>query len=248
MTDLTVLISPTPLYVPMMRARPFSFRRSTPNLITPTMVTLETEREPEDGEPPEAGAADTQSDSEPTQDDAERPQPRRRGRALSRIVDPNLLSPPVNTFKSSGHTIPPPVKRHKPTRSLSAPARYLESAEQQVPGLLQPFVPEPPSTAINRSFPRRTFASRSSEALAKSLGSGNLPLPPPPLLRPTTFWRKTRRSGVTAASYSPSYHLIRRSTFIAAGLAFDSPTHDLSAFSVENRVGFIVVPPDTTLQ
>ncbi|KAF8702168.1 hypothetical protein AX14_014490, partial [Amanita brunnescens Koide BX004] len=27
------------------------------------------------------------------------------------------------------------------------------------------------------------------------------------LLRPTTFWRKTRRSCVTAASCSPSYHL-----------------------------------------
>lgn len=115
MTDLTVLISPTPLYAPMMRARPFSFRRSTPNLITPTMVTLETERESEDSESPEAAAAvaDTQSDSEPTQDldqDAERPQPRRRGRALSRIVDPNFLSPPINTFKSSGHPIPPLVK------------------------------------------------------------------------------------------------------------------------------------------
>src|SRR6266550_7091963 len=80
------------------------------------------------------------------------------------------------------------------------------------------------STVINRSFPRRTFASRSSEALARSVGSGNFPHAPPPLrksclwrflsvhsfnpfylVRPTTFWRKTRRSGVTAASYSPSF-------------------------------------------
>ena len=38
------------------------------------------------------------------------------------------------------------------------------------------------------------------------------------LVRPTTFWRKTRRSGVTGAPYSPPSHLIRRSTYIAAGL------------------------------
>jgi len=65
---------------------------------------------------------------------------------------------------------------------------------------------------------------------------GELVRPPPPLLRPTTFWRKAHRSGVAAATYSPSAHLIRRSTYIAAGLAFDSPMHDLSALCVESRL------------
>ncbi|KAF8731513.1 hypothetical protein AX14_004762 [Amanita brunnescens Koide BX004] len=227
----------------MMTSR-FPFRRSTSNLITPTMVTLETEREPEVCESPVA------DNSEPAQEpvqDSESLQPKRRGRASSRIVDPNFLSPPVNTFKAAGYR--PHAKRHRPTRSQSAPpARLLEPTEQQTPSPPQPFVPDFPSTAINRSFPRRSFTSYSSEAIARKVGLGNLLPPPPPLLRPTTFWRKTRRSGVTAASYSPSYHLVRRSTFIAAGLDFDTPTDDLSAFSVENRVKFIVVPPEHSLQ
>jgi hypothetical protein len=54
--------------------------------------------------------------------------------------------------------------------------------------------------------------------------------------RPTTFWRRNPRSGVTASSYSPSSHLIRRSTFVAAGLPFDRPMADLSALGVESRV------------
>lgn len=68
--------------------------------------------------------------------------------------------------------------------------------------------------------------------------------PAPPLLRPAPFWRHTTRSGVTSPVYSPSSHLIRRSTFIAAGLAFDRPCHDLSAFCVESRIGFVVLQPD----
>ncbi|KAK2460480.1 hypothetical protein APHAL10511_007486 [Amanita phalloides] len=220
MTDLTVLISPTPLYV----QGNFSFCRPTP-----VMVTLEPDHS--DLSETEVADCDSQSSSKHTR------QPRRRGRAPNRIVDPNFLSPPVETFRAR-------PKRHKPTRSQSAPPARLV---QLTPSPPQPFVPDPPSTAINRSFPRRSFTSSYSEGVARITGTGDLLPPPPPLLRPTTFWRKTRRSGVTAASYSPSYHLIRRSTFIAAGLNFDSPVHDLSAFCVENRVGFIVVP-DYSLQ
>lgn len=62
-------------------------------------------------------------------------------------------------------------------------------------------------------------------------------------VRPTTFWRRTKRSGVAGASYSPSSHLIRRSTFIAAGLSLDKPEADLSALGVESRVQFIVLGP-----
>ena len=67
-------------------------------------------------------------------------------------------------------------------------------------------------------------------------------------VRPTTFWKNTRRSGVTGASYSPSSFVIRRATFIAAGLPLDQPTADLSAFGVESRIGCSVVylPPDTS--
>ncbi|KAF9644528.1 hypothetical protein BDM02DRAFT_3073309, partial [Thelephora ganbajun] len=58
----------------------------------------------------------------------------------------------------------------------------------------------------------------------------------PPPVRPTTFWRRANRSGVSDPSYSPSSHLIRRSAFIGAGLDLDKPFADLSAFSVESRI------------
>ncbi|KAF8122071.1 hypothetical protein EV363DRAFT_1588206 [Boletus edulis] len=64
------------------------------------------------------------------------------------------------------------------------------------------------------------------------------------MIRPTTFWRKTKQSGAAGASYSPSSHLIRWSTFIAAGLSLDKPEADLSALGVESRVQFIVLVPD----
>jgi hypothetical protein len=53
---------------------------------------------------------------------------------------------------------------------------------------------------------------------------------------------------VSGSNYSPSSHLIRRSTFIAAGLALDSPVADLSAFGVEARTLNVVLPPDSRLQ
>lgn len=273
MTDLTVLISPTPLHMALKKT-PFSFRRSTPCLITPVMVTLETEREgqeeqeeeEEDDKNEEESEAhkhdeeeldaknrgDTEADIPTDSETSQPPAHKRRGRTPSRIIlDPNFLSPPINTFKSSSSR----RSRHKPTRSQSAPpggavsrillehAAFAETASTSSD--IQKFIPISPSAAINnfnRSLPRRSFTS-----LVESTGkrsNGDLLPPPPSLLRPTTFWRKTRRSGVTAASYSPSYHLIRRSTFVAAGLDFDTPSHDLRAYCVENRIGFIVVPPD----
>ncbi|PFH47534.1 hypothetical protein AMATHDRAFT_122610, partial [Amanita thiersii Skay4041] len=128
-----------------------------------------------------------------------------------------LLSPPTQTFRSASSR--PRHSKHRLTRSQSAPPARLVPKDQ-------------PRT---KSFTTLGGIHRST---------GQLIPPPPPLLRPTTFWRKTRRSGVTSASFSPSSHLIRRSTFIAAGLSFDAPIHDLSAPCVESRVKFIVLPPD----
>ncbi|KZP23126.1 hypothetical protein FIBSPDRAFT_952202 [Athelia psychrophila] len=64
-----------------------------------------------------------------------------------------------------------------------------------------------------------------------------------PLVRPATFWRHARRSGVTGSSYSSASHLIRRSTFTVAGRALDAPRADLSALSIKSRsrVSFVVV-------
>jgi len=63
-------------------------------------------------------------------------------------------------------------------------------------------------------------------------------------VRPKPFWRNTTRSAVARTFYALS-HLIRRSTFIAAGLRFDKPVADLSALGVESRVGIVVLLPDS---
>jgi len=254
MTDLTVLVSPIPLYPD---TKDFTFGRRTTRrpLSKPIMVTLETEI---DGE---ADKLDAQGQS-PVETDFISPRtPPRRSRT-PRVVDSNLLSPPVNTWKSR--------PRHRPSRSQSAPP------ERRIRG---PDVPEDQKDSEFPTFNHETlgFVPRNPPRSFTSLAvdrpttrGGELVRPPPPLrksnlyrrvwpihiyqfyhsskpVRPTTFWRKTRRSGVTGASYSPASHLIRRSTYIAAGLTFDAPIHDLSALCVESRVGFIVVPPDHSL-
>ncbi|TFK38553.1 hypothetical protein BDQ12DRAFT_723390 [Crucibulum laeve] len=230
MTDLTVLVSPTPLYP---STAGFTFGRSPPRPVSrPIMVTLESESHVEENE------GEAQLESSPT------PQPPPRKSRSPRHMDSSLLSPPINTWKSPQERS---QTRHRPTRSQSAPPErrvVVDEAEFQektkswkdaeaLTGFLE----------INRRSPKRSLTS-----FAASTRGGELVPPPPPLLRPTTFWRKTRRSGVTGASYSPSSHLIRRSTYIAAGLTFDAPVHDLSALCVESRVGYIVIPPDQKLQ
>ncbi|CAA7264473.1 unnamed protein product [Cyclocybe aegerita] len=164
--------------------------------------------------------------------------PQRRSRS-PRVVDRSLLSPPVNTWKSR--------PRHRPTRSQSAPPERrtpLITLDEEPPKFPLPDDDNQPLATIPR-IQKRSCTSFTSATKGSTRG-GELVRPPPPLLRPTTFWRKTKRSGVTGASYSPSSHLIRRSTYIAAGLTFDAPIHDLSALCVESRIGFIVVPPDQT--
>lgn len=259
MTDLTVLVSPLPLYP---STGDFTFGKKTKH--KPIMVTLETDIDAD------RKKTDTEADSDdsPTSPDPDfiNPPPVspffKRARP-PRVLDNSLLSPPPNTGKARS--------RHKPTRSQSAPPERravidkVVSSEQSLDARLQSSTSavELPSKNILLSLgpPLQRVPARSFSASVAPKHTGELVRPPPPLcklhlivhihpillfitVRPTTFWRKTRRSGVTGASYSPSSHLIRRSTYIAAGLTFDSPVHDLSALCVESRVGFIVVPPE----
>jgi len=64
-------------------------------------------------------------------------------------------------------------------------------------------------------------------------------------VRPKTFWKNTRRSALTGPSYSPASYIVRRSTFIAAGLKLDTPHADLSALGVELRVTGVVLVPSS---
>ncbi|KNZ79051.1 hypothetical protein J132_04751 [Termitomyces sp. J132] len=176
------------------------------------MVTLETEKEPDN----EQGSVN--------EDEPSLSSPPRKSRSPRRY-DSALLSPPPHTWKSR------PRPRHRPSRSQSAPPERRIRREEEIvdaaeekPIELAPLdfmQPKPPGSVT--AFPS-----------VPTTRGGELIRPPPPLLRPTTFWRKTRKSGVSGPSYSPSSHLIRRSTFIAAGLTFDSPVHDLSALSASS--------------
>ncbi|KAG2070816.1 hypothetical protein BDR04DRAFT_1128339 [Suillus decipiens] len=193
MADVTVLVSPTPLYARPQSALGFSLnlaRRSQPEFASPVMVTLET-------------ADPSTAPSSPVE-------------VLT--FDEALLLPPR---RSRGHR-----NQSSTSRSQSAPPRQASISEP---------VKAPPLRVFS-TFPTASTHTR------------ELPRPAPPLFRPRTFWRKTKRSGVTGASYSPASHLVRRATFLAAGLSLDTPTADLSALGVESRVSVLVLGPDHILQ
>ncbi|KAJ7666998.1 hypothetical protein DFH06DRAFT_254138 [Mycena polygramma] len=215
MSDLTVLVSPIPLY-PRPPSSPFASVASRRNRSpSPIMVTLE-------------------SESPATSESA--------ARTSGPSMDPALLSPPINTWKARPRSRTESHQpRHRPTRSQSAPPTqmtFMIAAEPPTPPPMSmddfsvPPVRKPPIRRSKTSF----GSGYAYSAQGMTMRGGELVRPPPPLLRPTTFWRKAHRSGVAAATYSPSSHLVRRSTYIAAGLAFDAPMHDLSALCVESRL------------
>ncbi|KAG1721888.1 hypothetical protein EDB19DRAFT_1646137 [Suillus lakei] len=194
MADVTVLVSPTPLYSRPQSALGFNLnlaRRSQPEFASPVMVTLET------ADPETAPSSPVEV----------------------RTFDEALLSPPQRSFR--GHR-----NQSSISRSQSAPPRQVSFSEPV----------KPPPRRVFSTFPTTSAYTR------------ELPRPAPPLFRPRTFWRKTKRSGVTGASYSPASHLIRRATFLAAGLSLDAPAADLSALGVESRVSVLVLGPDHILQ
>ncbi|KAF7290689.1 hypothetical protein MIND_01309200 [Mycena indigotica] len=221
MSDLTVLVSPIPQLAYSSPPSPLAARRKRSP--SPIMVTLE-------------------SDAPETSETV--------ARTAGPASDPALLSPPINTWKSrpQSRNEVRPRPRHAPTRSQSAPPS--QTAFVRAPMAERPFesnLDQPMSAGVAEQFgrnpprpPRRNHTMFGAGYMHVSEGmtmrGGELVRPPPPLLRPTTFWRRAHRSGVAAASYSPASHLIRRSTFIAAGLQFDAPVHDLSALGVESRI------------
>ncbi|SJL15617.1 uncharacterized protein ARMOST_19120 [Armillaria ostoyae] len=152
----------------------------------------------------------------------------------TRVPSPEPLPPRTTRY---------PDTRHRPTRSRSAPPfkttfQLENESTPNSPSSTGTTTPQFTRHRTKRSM--TTWNTPTSATRTWSFGYGHdkneLLKPPPPLHRPTTFWRHTSRSGVTSSSYSPSTHLIRRSTFIAAGLKFDKPVCDLSALGVESRI------------
>ncbi|KAG5643980.1 hypothetical protein DXG03_009269 [Asterophora parasitica] len=155
MTDLTVLISPMPLYPAMKPAFTFG-RRNLQPASRPIMVTLETEKEPDEFERDESKQRRL-------------PTPPRRSR--SPRFDSSLLSPPPNTWKSR------PRPRHRPTRSQSAPpgGRGRDGEEKRVPEAPVEIVAP---LDFTRPTPRRSLTAFPS---GPSTRGGELIRPPPPL-------------------------------------------------------------------
>lgn len=169
MTDLTVLVSPIPLYP---ETKDFTFgRRSSVRPLTPIMVTLETEV---DEEAPSSAPASASKAKSPVNDmDFIDPPtlPQRRTRTPT-IVDSNLLSPPANTWRSR--------PRHRPTRSQSAPPeRRAPPAASQEDRLLEFNNLEEGSSALALG---RALKRSSTPTLSRPLTrGGELVRPPPPL-------------------------------------------------------------------
>ncbi|KAJ3933827.1 MAG: hypothetical protein NXY57DRAFT_769304 [Lentinula lateritia] len=253
MTDLTVLSS-SPLHLyPLVSASRSSFFNNYVPSSSSNQVNLVTPDVPKKSERParldivpkarrkESDTEDFRRIQSPDEEEEE-------------IESPDsYVGPQTAGWNRSGHHCRGRTKlqQHRPARSRSAPPIQTTFSEP----LSKPFTAAPDTTTFDlhrlrrytsgstytsgtesgSSSPSNSFSSPPSYGYGKSKG-GDLLRPPPPLHRPTTFWRRTPRSGVTASFYSPSSHLIRRSTFVAAGLPFESPMADISALGVESRI------------
>jgi len=212
MADVTVLVSPTPLYPRPQSALGFSLnlaRRSQPEFASPVMVTLET-------------ADPSTAPSSPVE---------------VRTFDEALLLPPKRS--SRGHR-----NQSSISRSQSAPPTQVSFSEPVKAPPRRIFSTFPATSTYTRELPRPAPSLCESSLSIYFFSDTNSYR----TVRPRTFWRKTKRSGVTGASYSPASHLVRRATFIAAGLSLDAPAADLSALGVESRVSVLVLGPDHILQ
>ncbi|KAF5391188.1 hypothetical protein D9757_003149 [Collybiopsis confluens] len=262
MADLTVLSSSSlPLYPLLSASRSSFFTNYVPNASSSkvNLVQQNSERIREKPTPIQVDRPEIEEDEHeklsPSSDDDPEPQ----------VSSPDSYVPSSETTNGwnrgnswrleSSDTLTPThrgrtrTQHHRPTRSRSAPPTQIKFSEPAP----KPFTAAPHQATFN--FSRRRYTSGSSytsgtesgqsspsSSFSSTLSSygygknGDLLRPPPPLHRPTTFWRRNPRSGVTASSYSPSSHLIRRSTFVAAGLPFDRPMADISALGVESRI------------
>lgn len=157
MTDLTVLVSPNPLYPVMGNTNTFSFGlRSSPKFThRPVMITLERDIDPEEaaaaaadryknirGENESRRLSESSSNSSSSRPSSpaslqaplswySAPSPR-RPRNPQRTADAALLSPPINTWKSPDSEFTRRSRPgHRSTRSRSAPPGKTEFEVQQ---------------------------------------------------------------------------------------------------------------------
>ena len=160
MTDLTVLVSPIPLYP---ERKDFTFGRSP---LRPIMVTLETEIDEE----ADQSASKVQSSIDDKDFINPPPNSTQKRIRTPTIVDSNLLSPPTNTWRSR--------PRHRPSRSQSAPPeRRSPPAASQDDRILEfnNLAGDLSGITLARSL------KRSSIPTPQTRSGGELVRPPPPL-------------------------------------------------------------------
>ena len=151
MTDLTVLVSPIPIHP---ESNEFIFGRRSLRPLTPIMVTLETEIDEEADE--EASKVNSPIDDKDFISPPSTPK-----RRIQTPVDSNLLSPPVNTWRSR--------PRHRPSRSQSAPPE-----RRSPPATSQ----DSYAIALGRALKRGSTPTLLSRSITRG---GELVRPPPPL-------------------------------------------------------------------
>ncbi|KAH9995287.1 hypothetical protein BJV77DRAFT_1059733 [Russula vinacea] len=158
-----------------------------------------------------------------------------------------LISTPMVTVQMVETDSPPPSPVGFQDHSLLSPPRrsFRSKDSHRVTRTRPSSAPPGKSRTIS---PHDHFPSRPKSPDFVSGSHSSIPIvvrPETTLFRPKPFWRNTPRSAVSGTFYASSLHLIRRSTFIAAGLRFDKPIADLSALGVESRIGIVVLLPDS---
>lgn len=86
--------------------------------------------------------------------------------------------------------------------------------------------PGPRSAPALRGYNVSPAAKRPSPFRSRTLddaflGASMIQPPTPSLLRPKSFWKNHPRSALTSLAYSPCSQVVRRSTFVAAGMNID---------------------------
>ena len=167
-------------------------------------------------------------------------------------------SPPVIPIDGEENRSNPQAHRPVVRESLSSEPELSsrETRRQKAAPSGELRAPRPPTRSTSAPAVRRRRTSRERDD-----GSCRLASPPPGLresrisctcqlftsgaavVRPTTFWRNIPRSAVAAPDFSP---VIRRSTFVAAGMQVDRPLSGLSALGVEARgpPAPVILPPE----
>jgi len=151
------------------------------------------------------------------------------GRAME--SSPELTSPSDNEEDESDSTCssgtpftPPPYSRKyaASTADLHVYTADPESFSFSVGlGITSPGPKSAPVLRGMNNSPRRPSPFRSRTLDEALLGASMIQPPSPSLLRPKSFWKNHPRSALTSLAYSPCSQVVRRSTFVAAGMNID---------------------------